>query len=159
MKRTMLLIATMMLALLMTTGVALAQVGVDKVCNTNCHGTDGDDRLIGTANPNTIKGLKGADLIQGNPANDTLYGNLGGDAVYGGNRVDQVDSGNGNDYANGGRGHDRISTGAGEDVVAARDGYKDRINCGSDYDKICVDRIDVLQGCEKKLNAKPQPQI
>lgn len=159
MKRTMPLIATMMLALLVAAGVALAQDGVQKVCDTNCHGTDGDDHLIGTANPNTIKGLKGADLIQGKPANDTLHGNLGGDAVYGGNGVDQLDGGNGDDYANGGRGRDRISTGSGEDVVAARDGYKDRIDCGSDYDKVYVDRIDVLRGCEQKLNDKPRPQI
>ena len=35
MKRTTLLIASMMLALLVAAGVALAQDGVHKVCNTN----------------------------------------------------------------------------------------------------------------------------
>jgi len=68
MKRVVLLTASMTLALLMVAGVALAQValaqdGVRKVCDTNCRGTAGDDRLIGTANPNTIRGLEGSDLV------------------------------------------------------------------------------------------------
>ena len=159
MKRTMLLIAAMMLALLVAAGMALAQSGVTKVCNTTCFGTNGDDHLIGTANPNTIKGLKGADIIEGNAGKDTLYGNLGRDAVYGGNGVDRVNGGDDRDYANGGRSRDVIRTGSGEDVVAARDGFKVQIYCGSDFDKVYVDRIDVLHGCERELSKKPHPQI
>ena len=43
--------------------------------------------------------------------------------------------------------------------MAARDGFKVQIYCGSDFDKVYVDRIDVLHGCEKELSKKPQPQF
>jgi Ca2+-binding RTX toxin-like protein len=157
MKRTMLLIASMTLALLVVAGVALAQDGVRKVCDTNCKGTDGDDHLIGTANPNTIRGLKGADLIEGKARHDTLYGDAGGDAVYGGSGEDEAYGGGGNDYVDGGYGEDYIATGSGNDTVAARDGFEDQIYCGDGYDRVFVDRIDVLHECEKRLANKPQP--
>jgi Ca2+-binding RTX toxin-like protein len=159
MKRTTLLIASMMLALMVGAGVALAQDGVHKVCNTNCHGTDRDDHLVGTANPNIIKGRKGADLIEGNGRKDTLYGNPGADALYGGYGEDNLYGGGNNDYAQGGYKSDHISTGLGNDAVAAKDGFRDQIYCGSGYDRVYVERIDVLHGCEKKLSHKPRPQF
>jgi Ca2+-binding RTX toxin-like protein len=159
MKRTMLLIASMMLALLVAAGVALAQDGVNKVCNTKCHGTARDDQLSGTANPNTIKGRNGADQIEGNGGKDTLNGNLGADAVYGGNGEDKLYGGGNDDYVQGGIKNDYLGTGSGNDVVAAKDGFRDQIYCGSDYDRVYVDRIDVLHRCEKKLRDKPQPQL
>jgi hypothetical protein len=159
MKRTMLLIASMMLALLVAAGVALAQDGVTKVCNTNCHGTSRDDQLIGTPNPNTIKGRNGADQIEGNGAKDTLNGNLGADAVYGGNGEDKLYGGGNDDYVQGGIKKDYLGTGSGNDVVAAKDGFRDQISCGSNFDRVYVDRIDVLHFCEKKLSDKPQPQF
>ena len=119
MKRTMLLIASMMLALLVAAGVALAQEGVTKICKTNCHGTERDDQLIGTAKRNSIEGRNGADRIEGNGAKDTLNGNLGADAVYGGNGEDKVYGGDNDDYVQAGIKNDRIYTGSGNDVVAA----------------------------------------
>ncbi|HET9927582.1 MAG TPA: hypothetical protein VFQ09_02140, partial [Rubrobacter sp.] len=74
MKRIVLLMASIMLALLLVAGVALAQDGVSKVCNTNCSGTNRDDQLTGTSNPNDIEGRNGADEIEGNGAKDTLNG-------------------------------------------------------------------------------------
>jgi Ca2+-binding RTX toxin-like protein len=159
MKRTMLLIASMMLALLIAAGVALAKEGVIKVCNTNCNGTERDDQLSGTANPNAIKGRRGADQIEGDGAKDTLNGNLGADAVYGGNSEDKLYGGSHNDYVQGGSKSDHLGTDSGSDVVEAKDGFRDQIYCGSGYDRIYVDRIDVLHGCEKKLSDKPQPQF
>ena len=159
MKRTMLLIASMMLALLVAAGVALAQDGVQKVCNTDCQGTDRDDQLSGTPDPNTITGRKGADQIEGIGGKDILNGNLGSDAVYGGNGEDKVYGGGNNDYMQGGYKSDHIGTGSGDDVVAAKDGFKDQIYCGTGYDRFYVDRIDALHGCEKKLREKPQPQV
>jgi Ca2+-binding RTX toxin-like protein len=158
MKRTMPLIASMTLALLVLVGVALAQDGVSKVCDTTCQGTDGDDHLIGTANPNTISGLKGADLIEGNAGADTLYGGLGGDAVYGANGKDKVYGGGGNDYVEGGSAEDYIDAGSGDDKVAAKDGFEDQVYCADGFDRVYVDSIDVLHDCEKKLANKPQPQ-
>jgi Ca2+-binding RTX toxin-like protein len=159
MKRTLLLVASTTLALLMVAGVALAQDGVRKVCDADCSGTAGDDHLIGTANPNTIRSLGGADLIQGNAGGDTLYGGPGRDAVYGGHGKDRVYGGRGNDYLDGGTGEDQIVAGAGNDTIAARDGFKDQIYCGDGYDEVYVDSIDVLHDCEKKLATQPQPQL
>jgi hypothetical protein len=159
MKRTMLLIASMMLALLVAAGVAPAQDGVSKVCNTNCRGTDGDDQLSGTANPNIMKGRNGADRIEGKGGKDTINGNLGADAVYGGNGEDKLNGGGNSDFVQGGIKSDYIGTGSGKDVVAAKDGFRDQIYCGSSFDRVYVDRIDVLHFCERKLSAKPQPQF
>jgi Ca2+-binding RTX toxin-like protein len=158
-KRTMLLMASMMLALLVATGVALAQDGVSKVCNAKCRGTDRDDQLSGTSKRNVIEGRNGADQIEGNGAKDNLNGNLGADAVYGGNGEDKLYGGGNSDYIHGGIKSDYIGTGSGNDVVAAKDGFKDQIYCGSDFDRVHVDRIDVLHRCEKKLSEKPQPQL
>jgi hypothetical protein len=157
-KRIMLLMASTMLALLVATGVALAQDGVSKVCNPNCRGTDRDDQLSGTSKRNAIKGRNGADQIEGNGAKDTLNGNLGSDAIYGSNGEDKLYGGGNDDYVQGGIKSDYISTGSGNDVIAAKDGFKDQIYCGSSYDRVYVDRIDVLHRCEKKLSEMPQPQ-
>jgi Ca2+-binding RTX toxin-like protein len=159
MKRTTLLIASMILALLVAAGVALAQDGVTMVCNTNCHGTKGDDHLSGTANRNDIEGRNGADKIEGNGGKDSLNGNLGADAVYGGTGEDKLYGGGNDDFIQGGIKNDYLGTGSGNDVVAAKDGFRDQIYCGSDYDRVYVDRIDVLHRCEKRLSDKPQPQI
>jgi hypothetical protein len=159
MKRTMLLIALVMLALLVAAGVALAQDGVSKICNSNCSGTDRDDQLSGTSKRNAIKGRGGADQIEGNGAKDTLNGNLGSDAVYGGNGEDKLYGGGNDDYMQAGIKSDHIGTGSGNDVVAAKDGFKDQIYCGSNFDRVYVDRVDVLHRCEKKLSDKPQPQF
>jgi Ca2+-binding RTX toxin-like protein len=157
MKRIVLLAASMALALLVVAGVALAQGGVRKVCDTNCRGTAGDDHLIGTASPNTIRGLQGADLVQGKAGGDTLYGGPGGDAIYGANGQDKVYGDLGNDYVDGGTGEDYINTGAGNDTIAAKDGFEDQIYCGTGFDRIYVDRIDVLHDCERRLSEKPRP--
>ena len=159
MKRIMLLIASMMLALLLAAGVAFAQDGVSKICNTDCRGTDRDDQLTGTSKANAIEGRNGADQIEGNGAKDTLNGNLGADAIYGGNGEDKLYGGGNDDYMQGGIKRDYISTGSGDDVIAAKDGFRDQIYCGSDFDRIYVDRIDVLHRCERKLSEMPQPQL
>jgi Ca2+-binding RTX toxin-like protein len=159
MKRTVLLIASMMLALLVAAGVALAQDGVSKVCNNKCRGTDRDDQLSGTSKRNAIKGRNGADHIDGKGAKDLLNGNLGADAIYGGNGEDKLYGGGNDDYMQAGIKSDYLGTGSGNDVIAAKDGFKDQIYCGSNFDRVYVDRIDVLHRCEKKLSDEPRPQF
>jgi Ca2+-binding RTX toxin-like protein len=87
MRKTLLLLTTMALALLVAGGVALAatvtcQVGV--VCN----GTSDADTITGTTSNDTINGLEGNDLIKardgldkidGGPNNDTMNGGPGND--------------------------------------------------------------------------------
>jgi Ca2+-binding RTX toxin-like protein len=154
MRRVVLVLASMALAMVLVSGVALA---VTKTCNTDCFGTNGPDRLIGTDNNNVMKGLKAGDSISGYRGEDTVYGNPGRDAVYGGLGDDKVYGGNGADYDEGDYGHDLIDTGSGNDKVAAKDGYKDRILCGSGFDKVYHDPFDVRRGCERSLDRKPRP--
>jgi len=87
MRKTLLLLTTMALALLLAAGVALAatvtcQVGVA------CNGTSSADTITGTTSNDTIKGLggndkisalDGIDKINGGPKNDNMNGGPGND--------------------------------------------------------------------------------
>src|SRR5215208_2549612 len=87
MRKTLLLLTTMALALLVAGGVALAatvtcQVGV------TCNGTTSADTITGTTSNDTIKGLAGNDTISaldgidkidGGPNNDTMDGGAAND--------------------------------------------------------------------------------
>ena len=62
-RRAGLILTTMLLGVIVLSGVALA---VTKVCTTNpCEGTSGPDTLIGNASKNLIDGRPGADYIAG----------------------------------------------------------------------------------------------
>jgi hypothetical protein len=137
-RRTLLFVATMLLGVLVLSGMALA---VTKTCTNNpCVGTNGPDRLTGTDAKNEIRGLAGSDYIAGRAAADELYASSGKDEVRGGG---------GRDYINGGRHRDELYGGSGNDTIRAQDGYRDYINCGRGYDTAQVDRIDrVSQNCE-----------
>ena len=63
-------------------------------------GTDGDDRLEGTADADTINGLGGDDELIGLEGDDTLNGGDGDDGLRGGPGVDTLDGGPGKDGAN-----------------------------------------------------------
>jgi Ca2+-binding RTX toxin-like protein len=155
MRRTVLFVAVMAVAMLVASGVALA---VTKNCARDCVGTPNPDRLIGSSNDQTMKGLGGADSISGNRGEDDVEGNGGADAVYGGLGDDRVYGNAANDYVEGDYGHDYINTGTGSDKVAARDGYRDRIICGQgNRDKVYKDSFDITRGCERTLNQKPSP--
>ena len=72
MRRTIVLLATMTLTLLVASGVALA---------INEIGTDG---------PDTLKGTNGADNLFGKGGNDTLFALAGNDNLLGGAGKDEV---------------------------------------------------------------------
>ena len=85
-------------------------------------GTDGNDRLVGTAHADTIYGLAG---------DDTLV------------------AGGGADLVNPGLGRDRVDAGAGNDRIAAQDGNVDAISCGTGNDVVTADLEDVVAAnCE-----------
>jgi Ca2+-binding RTX toxin-like protein len=87
MRKTLLVLTTMTLALLLAAGVALAatitcKVGV--VCNGTSSadtvtGTTSNDTINGLAGNDTIKALDGIDQITGGPNNDTMNGGPGND--------------------------------------------------------------------------------
>ena len=76
MRRTVLLLSTMTLILLVAGGVALA---VNKI------GTDGPDTLRGTNKADNLLGQGGNDILFGGGGRDNLLGGPGKDAVFGGN--------------------------------------------------------------------------
>jgi Ca2+-binding RTX toxin-like protein len=118
MRRTIVLLATMALTLLVASGVALA---VTK---------------IGGPSPNTLRGTNGADHLLGNGGNDVLYALAGMDNLLGGDGKDWVLGGErrpqggdknlvggpGNDGVQGGLGSDNVLGGSGNDLVTGDKG-------------------------------------
>ena len=119
MRRTILLLATMALTLLVASGVALA---VTKI------GTNGSDTLRGTSGSDRLLGRGGADWIDGRTGRDVISGGLGGDVLIDGpfreGAVDILEGGDGNDFLisnNGPAARDIVSCGAGRDDWAQID--------------------------------------
>jgi hypothetical protein len=171
MRRTILLVATMALTLLVASGMALA---VTK---------------IGGPGPNTLRGTNGADSLLGNGGNDVLYPLGGRDTLLGGEGKDWLLGGNerhpqggvktqvggpGNDGVSMGRGSGNAVGGAGNDflfeeatpglstntysgdpgndvfLVNNKPANKDIVACGSGFDRVLVDSKDVVASdCEQ----------
>ncbi len=87
-------------------------------------GTNGKDKLNGTAK---------ADYIEGRGGNDTLYGHGGNDQLMGGAGNDQLYGGAGNDRLNGGAGNDSLQGGAGDDILIGGPG-RDTMEGGAGSD-------------------------
>ncbi len=94
----------------------------------------------GTGRADVLRGTAGSDRITGKGGNDRITGLAGNDCI---------NAGKGNDRISGGPGTDSIIAGPGKDVVKAKDGTKDRIDCGSGRDRVIADRKDKVAGsCE-----------
>jgi len=103
-------------------------------CANVIDGGPSGDQLVGSKAGDVIRGFGGDDYINGRGGDDCLYG------------------GPGNDLIIGGPGHDHIYGGAGDDVIYANDGQRDWIRCGSGYDKVYADPIDVVaRDCEEVI--------
>lgn len=94
---------------------------------------------IGTAGANVLTGDAGANILSGLGGSDRLFGRGGNDTLYGGA---------GNDLLDGGLGLDRYFGGTGRDTIRARDGRRERIDCGPGRDTAIVDKGDAVRGCE-----------
>jgi Ca2+-binding RTX toxin-like protein len=147
MRRTIALLTTMVLTLLVATSVAMA---VTKTClpNVNCYGTSAPDTLNGTDGNNKIYGLSGDDSLSvddrlyGNKGEDDLYGDRygdfggappnggfhgGDDYLYGGPDFDRLYGGDGDDHMYGGDGPDLYVGGGGNDIMLSQDKFKNNI--------------------------------
>jgi Ca2+-binding RTX toxin-like protein len=79
-------------------------------------GTDGDDRLLGTAFRDVIVGLGGADVVYGRGGDDRICGKGGDDqALFGGQGDDRIATGPGNNGVSGDAGDDILQGGSGAD--------------------------------------------
>jgi Ca2+-binding RTX toxin-like protein len=171
MRRTIVLLATMALTLLVASGVAWAvnKIGTDGP--DTLRGTNGDDNLIGKGGNDDLYALNGRDTLMGGPGKDVVVdkptgGWAGGDKILLG--------GPGNDFVVGGRGSDNVSGDAGNDLLidgplressldkgSGGDGndvllddnvpaVKDIATCGGGFDRILADREDlVAPDCER----------
>ena len=175
MRRTILLLATMALTLLVASGVALAvnKIGTDGP--DTLRGTNGADTLIGKGANDILLALAGNDTLLGGPGKDlvnggslaeplggnkNLVGGDGNDAIQGGLGSDTMVGGDGNDYMFGGdfgdfappAAKDTLSAGAGNDVIDIfnKPAGKDVVACGSGFDRVLADRADVVApDCER----------
>jgi Ca2+-binding RTX toxin-like protein len=175
MRRLSLLLAIVVTALVVISGVALADT-IDCIANRICVGTDGPDTLYGTSQSDYLQGLQGNDQLYGREGYDTLDGDAfeardtstdGNDRLGGGQKYDELYGYGGNDKYLGrwggdlifaeesseNEGEDVVWAGEGNDYILARDGVKDTIGCGTGkYDTVFFDQgIDtVSDSCERK---------
>jgi RTX calcium-binding nonapeptide repeat (4 copies) len=174
MRRAVLLLAAMALALLLASGVAWAVTKVGGPGHDTLTGTNGADNLLGKGGDDTIFGLRGSDNLLGGGGDDIVIGGkppatpLGGGSknVYGGSGNDFVGGGNGPDNVVGGDGIDYVADGdvvkdTSIDIVSAGGGNdgvqvvnatptRDIVSCGSGFDRVAADRKDVIApDCER----------
>jgi Ca2+-binding RTX toxin-like protein len=173
MRRTLLLLSTMMLALLLASGVAWAvnKIGTDGP--DTLRGTNGVDNLIGKGGNDRLFGLRGRDTLLGGPGKDwvdthptgartgdkNLLGGPGNDIVIGGWSSDKVVGEEGNDLLPDGPERDValdiVSGGTGTDVIFVaslrlKATAEDIVTCGSGFDRVLADTKDVVApDCEK----------
>jgi Ca2+-binding RTX toxin-like protein len=173
MRRTILLLATMALTLLVASGVALAVTRIGTNGPDTLRGTNRADNLLGNGGNDILLGLAGNDQLLGGPGKDivnggnlarpfkgdkNLVGGEGNDAVQGGLTSDNLLAQEGNDYMVGGEffdqppAKDTLSGGDGTDVVVVINdpAGKDVVVCGRGLDRVWADRDDqIAPDCEK----------
>jgi Ca2+-binding RTX toxin-like protein len=174
MKRLILLLAAMAATMVVASGVALAvnkigTNGPDTLRGTNkadnLIGLGGNDRIFGLAGKDNMLGGPGKDLVVGGTLNRSfggdknVVGGRGNDALIGGLDSDNVVGEEGNDLLIDGDNaevsvpqRDHLSGGDGNDVISSinKPADVDVVVCGSGFDRVLVDRKDVVApDCEK----------
>jgi hypothetical protein len=110
-------------------------------------GGPGQDVLVG--------GLPAAGL-DGGGGPDDLFGGDGPDVLRGGGGDDEITGGRSGDGIHGDRGNDHIFAGSEDDRVAINDGQRDLARCGPGQDRVRVDALDVVRGCERVIFDPPR---
>jgi len=123
-----------------------AAFAVNKICPGDCRGTDGRDRLVGSARANTIHAEDGNDRVLGRGEDDGLKGGGGRDEMFGQDGEDRLKGSAGMDSLHGGLGDDLIRAGAPE---RPNDGTRDVLDCGEGNDTAYfVEGQDSIRNCE-----------
>jgi Ca2+-binding RTX toxin-like protein len=136
-------------------------------------GVDGNDKLDGGPDADVMDGGDGTDTVdyEGRPrkvtvtlddvANDgeplegdnvrrnveNVLGGTLGDDLSGDSDANTLDGGPGEDLVVGNGGVDMLQGGNAPDVIWARDGKRDRVNCGDDGDLAITDPEDAVRDC------------
>ncbi len=132
MRRIVLVMAAMALALLLASGVAWAVTKVGGPGPDVLRGTNNRDTLEGRGGTDVLTGLGARDLMAGGTGEDTLEGGRGNDSMLGGpappcprcpleqerpGASDTVKGGGGDDDVDGAAGADALYGGGGDDLV------------------------------------------
>ena len=172
MRRTMVMVATMALILLVASGMALAVTKIGTNGPDFLRGTNGDDSLIGKGGNDKLFAWGGNDNLLGETGKDWLFGGTdrgktsgGQKNMVGGPGNDRLQGGKGSDNLVGERGNDllidgyelnpkkdTLSSGDGNDAlwVWNRPAGRDVVSCGRGFDLVLADRDDLLSpDCEK----------
>src|SRR5215211_6056196 len=163
MRRTMVMVATMALILLVASGMALAVTKIGTNGPDFLRGTNGDDSLIGKGGNDNLLGETGKDWLFGGTDRGKTSG--GQKNMVGGPGNDRLQGGKGSDNLVGERGNDllidgyelnpkkdTLSSGDGNDAlwVWNRPAGRDVVSCGRGFDLVLADRDDLLSpDCEK----------
>jgi len=128
MRKTALLFAAMVLALVVSSGVALA---VTKSCEglAECLGTKRADTLNGSDGSERMYGKGRGDTLNGFGSVDELFGQGGADKLFGGSEEDNMIGGPGNDVLDGGEGVDQyfFALGWGKDSITESPSSSDTV--------------------------------
>jgi Ca2+-binding RTX toxin-like protein len=134
-RKAVLLLASMALAVLLAGGIALAaEITCPNRSDDRCMGTTEDDTMTGTDERDKMRGFAGndtlygkgfRDFLVGHAGNDTLRGQEGDDALVGARQTldylatdsDRLFGGQDQDILIGGSGNDRVFGGPGNDTV------------------------------------------
>ncbi|MEX2253606.1 MAG: calcium-binding protein [Thermoleophilaceae bacterium] len=128
--------------------------------NDTADGDPGDDNILGGDGRDQLRGDFGNDRILGNNGRDRIRGQQGADRIAGGNNNDRLGGGPGrdklwgngsNDLLVGNSNRDRYRAGPGNDVVRSVDGIRERVNCGTGFDRATIDRrpMDITAFCNR----------
>jgi RTX calcium-binding nonapeptide repeat (4 copies) len=110
-------------------------------------GGPGQDVLVGGRQTNQLDGGGGP---------DDLVGGFGPDVLRGGGGDDEITGGRSGDGIHGDRGNDVIFAGGEDDRIAINDGQRDLARCGPGQDRVRVDPLDVVRGCERVILDPPR---
>ena len=135
------LLATMALAIVVASGVALAATLKGTSAVDNIDGTAGDDNIYGYEGDDTMRGLAGYDYIDAGPGKDVVHVSDEKDFYdehlnRTGSMSDNVaNGGGGDDTIAGSKGSDRLSGGTDVDTISGA-GESDNINGGAGNDTL-----------------------
>jgi len=172
MRRAILLLTAMVMALALASGVAIAQVVTCPLTGGLCVGTDNDDTLNGSATDDDMRGLEGQDTLNAAAGFDTLRGGRGGDTLNGEADNDTLIGQQGGDALNGGAADDTylFGNGWGADTIsddAALGTFGERLSFSLVTQPITMDLVSspdrpevrLVQSGANRLNFGPKVSI
>jgi Ca2+-binding RTX toxin-like protein len=139
-------VAAVLIALLLV-GNALGAVSPKKEEVLRCH--NARVTILGTDNPDRLRGTPGRDVILGLGGGDEMVGSLGNDLICGGPGADLIHGGRGNDTVDGGAGdYDRVIGDLGDDHVLGGTGMGDETAGSLGIDTVSGGRggLDLVHG-------------